>query len=88
MDTDTYLCSICQLQTMSILGSEWSYEPGARTISTPPAYKRRRAEKTLAEVYEIHNAEFSTLHRLPGELVLEVADWLDAADIVSLHLSC
>jgi hypothetical protein len=54
----------------------------------PPAYKRRRAEKTLTEAYEIHNAEFSTLHRLPGELVLEVADWLDAADIASLHLSC
>jgi hypothetical protein len=54
----------------------------------PPAYKRRRAAKTLAEAYEIYNVEFSTLHRLPGELVLEVADWLDAADIASLHLSC
>jgi hypothetical protein len=39
-----------------------------------PAYKRRRAAKTLADAYRVYNAEFSTLHKLPGELILEVAD--------------
>ena len=31
-----------------------------------PAYRRRRAVKTLAEANKISNDEFSMLHRLPG----------------------
>ena len=42
----------------------------------------------LAEVCEIFNAEFSVLHRLPPEVLLDISDRLDAADQFSLRLTC
>ena len=49
--------------------------------------EKYEAEKR-AEVFELYNSEFSTMHRLPGELILGVVDCLAVADALSLQLSC
>jgi hypothetical protein len=53
-----------------------------------PARRKHEADKN-AKALEVYNAEFSTIYRLPPELILDIFDYyLTIADILALRQSC
>ncbi|KAF2122373.1 hypothetical protein BDV96DRAFT_640415 [Lophiotrema nucula] len=54
----------------------------------PPEVIRRRHDRIVSELREIENSANSYIHKLPSELIFQVAEYLPAADLLTSRYSC